>query len=132
MPGVVVYGDASGHQQQTTGTSDYEMIREYFAVHSSMPVDYRAPKSNPAVRDRVNLMNRQAADRRRGRIGLLVDPQVQGIDQGLGTGVLTRRTRTQIDKDRDRMRTHLSDALGYLLWQECRRAGKIGRAERPI
>jgi hypothetical protein len=25
----------------------------------------------------------------------------------------------QIDKDRDRLRTHLSDALGYLLWQEC-------------
>jgi len=24
----------------------------------------------------------------------------------------------QIDKDRDRLRTHLSDALGYLLWQE--------------
>ena len=24
-----------------------------------------------------------------------------------------------IDKDRDPRRTHLSDALGYLVWQEC-------------
>ena len=28
-----------------------------------------------------------------------------------------------IDKDRDPRRTHLSDALGYLVWQECRPAG---------
>jgi len=36
-----------------------------------------------------------------------------------------------IDKDRDRMRTHLSDALGYLLWQECRMLPRIGeRRER--
>jgi hypothetical protein len=32
----------------------------------------------------------------------------------------------QIDKDRDRLRTHLSDALGYLLWQECRPFRIIG------
>ena len=25
-----------------------------------------------------------------------------------------------IDKDNDPKRTHLSDALGYLIWQECR------------
>jgi len=31
---------------------------------------------------------------------------------------------TQIDKDKDRRRTHLSDALGYLIWQESR--GTVG------
>jgi hypothetical protein len=37
---------------------------------------------------------------------------------------------TQIDKDKDRKRTHLSDALGYLIWQEDR-SGTIGeRGER--
>ena len=91
-----------------------------------MTVEYRVPKSNPSVRERINLVNRQlrsaagddrAADR----------SEVQGTDQGLRAGVLTRRTATQIDKDRDRMRTHLSDALGYLLWQECRpRASRLG------
>jgi len=31
-----------------------------------------------------------------------------------------------IDKDRDAKRTHLSDALGYLVWQECRGVEKVG------
>ena len=44
MPGVLVYGDASGYQQQTTGATDYDMIREHFAAHSNMKVEYRAPK----------------------------------------------------------------------------------------
>jgi len=32
----------------------------------------------------------------------------------------------QIDKEKDRRRTHLSDALGYLLWQEFRHMGAAG------
>jgi hypothetical protein len=31
-----------------------------------------------------------------------------------------------IDKDRDPKRTHLSDALGYLVWQELRVGEKVG------
>jgi len=31
-----------------------------------------------------------------------------------------------IDKDRDPKRTHLSDALGYLMWQEFRVGEKVG------
>ena len=31
-----------------------------------------------------------------------------------------------IDKDKDPKRTHLSDALGYLVWQELRVAEKVG------
>ena len=31
-----------------------------------------------------------------------------------------------IDKDRDPKRTHLSDALGYLVWQEFREQVKVG------
>jgi hypothetical protein len=38
-----------------------------------------------------------------------------------------------IDKDRDPRRTHLSDALGYLIWQECRPQGRAGeRGERIV
>ena len=35
-----------------------------------------------------------------------------------------------IDKDKDSKRTHLSDALGYLIWQECRPASGFWRAEQ--
>ena len=55
--GVVVYGDASGNQQQTTGATDYEIIREYFAMTTNLTVTYQVPKSNPRVRDRINLTN---------------------------------------------------------------------------
>jgi hypothetical protein len=37
------------------------------------------------------------------------------------------------DKEKDRRRTHVSDALGYLLWQECRPLQQIGeRGKRLI
>ena len=31
-----------------------------------------------------------------------------------------------VDKDKDHARTHLTDALGYLLWQEYRTGRPIG------
>ena len=76
--GLVIYGDASGNQQQTSGATDYSMIREYFDAHSTMHVNYKVPKSNPAVRERINLTNaklRSAA----GVIGLLVDPKCREL-----------------------------------------------------
>jgi hypothetical protein len=122
--GIVVYGDASGFKEQTTGASDYQMIREYFQIHSSTPVQYRVPKANPSVRERVNLTNaklRSAA----GEIGLLVDRKCKELIKDFEQ-VAYKADTYQIDKDRDRLRTHLSDALGYLLWQECRQLPSIG------
>jgi len=115
--GMVVYGDASGNQQHTTGASDYDMIHAYFDVHSTMPVVYKVPSSNPTVRERINLTNsrlRSAA----GDIGLLVDFKCKELIMDFEQ-VSFKADTYQIDKDRDRLRTHLSDALGYLLWQEC-------------
>jgi hypothetical protein len=128
--GIVVYGDASGYQQHTTGATDYDMIREYFQVHSTMPVKYRVPKCNPAVRERINLTNarlRSAA----GEIGLLVDRKCKELIMDFEQ-VAFKADTYQIDKDRDRFRTHLSDALGYLLWQECRPLLVIGERREPL
>ena len=36
-----------------------------------------------------------------------------------------------IDKDKDPKRTHLSDALGYLIWQEYRPAAAFGEQSEP-
>jgi hypothetical protein len=128
--GLFICGDASGHQQQTTGATDYDMVRDHFAVHSSMNVEYRAPRSNPSVRERINLANRQLKTAA-GKIGLVVDPQCKELIKDLEQ-VSFKEGTNQIDKDRDRLRTHLSDALGYLLWQECREAGKVGPRNFPI
>ncbi len=37
-----------------------------------------------------------------------------------------------IDKDKDSQRTHLSDALGYLIWQECRPTVTFGEQGRRL
>ena len=128
--GVVIYGDASGNQQQTTGATDFDMIREHFAAHSSMVVSYRVPKANPNVRERINLTNRQLQSAA-GKIGLLVDPGCKELIKDLEQ-VCFKEDTSLIDKDRDRMRTHLSDALGYVLWQECRAGLKIGERCQPL
>jgi hypothetical protein len=128
--GLHIYGDASGNQRQTTGASDYEMIREYFLAHSGMKLQYHVPRANPSVRERVNLTNaklRSAA----GDVWLLVDPKCRELIKDLEQ-VTYKADSSVIDKDRDRMRTHLSDALGYLLWQECRMRPRIGERQERL
>jgi hypothetical protein len=128
--GIVVYGDASGNQEQTTGSSDYDMVREFFSIHTNMPVHYKVPKANPSVRERINLTNSRLRSAS-GETRLLVDPKCKELIKDFEQ-VSFKQDSYQIDKDRDRQRTHLSDALGYLLWQECRPAGKIGERQERL
>jgi hypothetical protein len=129
--GVVVYGDASGYAQQTTGYSDYQMIRDYFQVHTTTNITYRAPRANPSVRDRLNLTNRVLVSAA-GEVGIRIDRKCKELVKDFEQ-VCFKADTNQIDKDRDRMRTHASDALGYLLWQECRPGGNVGeRRERLL
>lgn len=125
--GVVVYGDASGASMHTTGYSDYQVIRNYFASRMAK-ASYRVPKANPPVRERVALMNARLRNAR-GDTQLFVNPKCGELIDDLEQ-VSYQENSTQIDKDKDRKRTHLSDALGYLIWQQDR-SGTIGeRGER--
>jgi Terminase RNaseH-like domain len=125
--GVVVYGDASGAAMNTTGYSDYQVIRSYFAARQAK-VSYRVPKANPPVRDRVSLVNARLRNAR-GEVQLFIDPKCKELIDDFEQ-VSYQEDSTQVDKDKDRRRTHLSDALGYLIWQEDRK-GTIGeRGER--
>jgi hypothetical protein len=128
--GVVIYGDASGYQQQTTGFSDYEIVREYFEVYSNLKVDYRVPKANPSVKERINLMNAKLRSAS-GDICLVVDKKCKELVKDFEQVAFKAET-FQIDKDRDRQRTHLSDALGYLIWQECRPLAIVGERKGPL
>lgn len=119
--GLVIFGDASGAAMKTSGYSDYGVIREYFRARSAK-VTYRIPSANPAVRERVNAVNaklRNAA----GELNLYIDPKCRELIADFEQ-VSYLEDSTQIDKDKDRKRTHLSDALGYLIWQESR--GTVG------
>jgi hypothetical protein len=113
--GVVVYGDASGASMHTTGHSDYQIIRDYLAARC-VKSTYRVPRGNPAVRDRVSLMNSRLRNAR-GESFLFVDPRCTELIADFEQ-VAYEEDSTQIDKNKDRRRTHLSDALGYFVWQE--------------
>jgi hypothetical protein len=122
--GVKVYGDASGNHGQTTGSSDYDIIRDYFAALSTIAVRYHVPKSNPSVRDRINLMNAKLRSAS-GDVWMRIDGKCTELIKDFEQ-VAYKTDTNQIDKDRDRMRTHLSDALGYLVWQQCMRPAQAG------
>jgi hypothetical protein len=122
--GVTVYGDASGNSLKTSGVTDYQMIRDAFNEKGMTKVNYQVPPSNPGVRDRINLTNAKLKSAS-GNTTLLVDPKCKELIQDLEQ-VSYKTGSTQVDKERDRMRTHSSDALGYLLWQECMIGPTIG------
>ena len=116
---------------QTTGNSDYQIMRDFFRVNGRVPVMFRVPKANPQVRDRVNLMNAKLRPAS-GEIQLLVHRRCKELIKDFEQ-VAYKEDSNLIDKERDRSRTHLSDALGYLVWQECRAIQPIGyRPERLL
>ena len=122
--GVVVFGDASGSARQTTGTSDYSMIRDFFRRQGYTNLSFKVPLSNPSIRDRVALMNSQlrAAD---GESRLFIDSSCKELIQDFEE-VAFKPDSSVIDKERDSKRTHVSDALGYLIWQKCRKQPPFG------
>ncbi len=127
--GVVIFGDASGRRSQTTGASDYSMLREGLE-RARISFDYRVPASNPPVRDRVAQVN--AAFQGRGGRRLLVDQRCRELVRDFEE-VRYVPDGMEIDKGRDAMRTHMSDALGYLVYQQAQpRAAAGERAERLI
>ena len=102
---------------QTGGNTDYAIIGAYLGSRG-YSYGRRVPKSNPAVRDRVSVMNAmlESAD---GGTRLFVNPKCKELIKDLEQ-VVYMPDSAIIDKQRDPRRTHLSDALGYLVWQECR------------
>ena len=114
----MVYADATGARMQTSGTTDVAILREFLRTGEYGDVEFKIPKSNPAVRERVMLMNAKLGI---GGGGADVGGgcAMPGVDQGFRAGDVTRKAALVIEKDRDSKRTHLSDALGYLVWQEC-------------
>src|SRR5712692_2889784 len=129
--GVEVYGDASGgHGHTVTGTSDFHAIRAFFEKHPDLEVNVHVSSANPPVRDRVNVVNarlRNAQGERR----LLVDSRCKELVKDFEQ-VCYKPGTSQIDKEKDLRRTHVSDALGYLLWWKFRRLAVAGEQGRRV
>ena len=132
LAGVVVFGDANGLTTHTASEfTDFKVIHDYFCARGTK-ARLNVPKSNPSVRARVGLVNSQLCDAA-GEVNLIVSPRCKELIDDFEQ-VSYEEESTHIDKNKDRRRTHASDALGYLVWQECQGwANTIGeRGQRLI
>jgi hypothetical protein len=129
--GVEVYGDANGMATHTASEStDYGEVRKFFTSRGRI-CHLRVPKANPSVRDRVTMVNARLCSAS-GDIQMIVSPRCKELIDDFEQ-VAYEDESTQIDKNKDRNRTHASDALGYLIWQEFQNKGTIGeRGQRLL
>ena len=128
--GVKIYADATGERMQTTGESDLRMLRQFFRSGEYGVVNFIVPTSNPAVRDRVLLMNSKLCSAE-GKRTLMVDPGCTELIRDLEQ-VGYKENSQVIDKEKDPRRTHLSDALGYLVWQKFGTGRRIGEQSQRL
>ncbi len=127
--GLRIYGDATGNNMSSRGKTDYEIVKASFRRSDYRSLEYRLGRSNPAVRDRIGSVNARLMNAA-GEVNLKVSPKCDGLIEDLER-VSYKEGSSVIDKESDSQRTHLSDALGYLIWQEFKDLGKIGgRRER--
>ena len=129
-PGYVVYGDASGQSQSTKGGTDYEIVVQHFRRRREQ-CRLELPKSNPLVKYRVNEVNAKlmSAD---GVQRITVDPKCTELIKDFEQVCFMEDNGAEIDKKKDRMRTHASDALGYLVWYCSRPIAKVGERSQEL
>ena len=115
-----IYGDASGSARTSQTTqSDYDLMRMAFRGYSA-PITFKVPASNPPVKDRLNSVSNRLVSQD-GEPGIIIDAQCKELIADFvevvlrdGGGVL----KTNDPSDRYSMRTHASDAFGYMIVRE--------------
>jgi hypothetical protein len=128
LAGIEVYGDASGRNMHTTGTTDYTMLQNYLYRAGFRNVRIRVPQSNPPVLNRVQKVNAMLTNAL-GEVRLQVDPKCKELIKDFEE-VMFKPDSGLIDKLRDLRRTHVSDALGYMIWElfgDKPRSGEMGQ-----
>lgn len=118
---VQVYGDASGQNRQHAGPSDWQIVREFFGrVSDRFRVSYHIRSANPAVRDRTNAVNAHLCNHA-GERRTVIDPRcrelIADLEQVTWKEDPHGNTLSKLDQSNPK-RTHISDALGYLIEKE--------------
>jgi hypothetical protein len=95
-----IYPDSTGKNRKTSGKSDHTILEESgFYIH---------PTRNPFVTDRVNNVNRLLRDKR-----VVISPKCKHLINDLEK---VTWKGNDLDEGKQKQLTHISDALGYLLW----------------
>jgi hypothetical protein len=134
---VDVYGDATGQARRSSASrTDWQLVREFFERNCDRyRPSFHVRSTNPEVRDRVNSVNARLRNQA-GEHRLYIHPRcrqlVQDFERVSWKTDAHGNAWNEIDKS-DPMRTHLSDALGYLIALEFPLRATAGfRSERIL
>jgi len=113
--GIVLYGDATGNSRSTVSNmTNWKIIENELSRYAIVK---KVPTSNPPERDRINAVNSRICNSK-GERHVLIHPDkckhlIRDLEQ-----VPYKEGSVQIDKKKDLMLTHASDALGYMVEKE--------------
>lgn len=110
-----VFGDASGRNMHTTGMNDYSTVQNALYKAGFRRVKLRVPTRNPGVMERVQKVNSLLTNAA-GEVRLEVNSKCKELIKDFEQ-VLFKPDSGVVDKMRDPKRTHVSDALGYAIWE---------------
>lgn len=116
---VICYGDSTGGAGGSAKVqgSDWDLIKKHLYPVFGSRLSFKVPKHNPRERARVNAVNSRMRNTL-GEVYFVVDHKcVMTIKDFEGTRVVEGGSG-EIDKKRDPLLTHLSDAIGYYLTKE--------------
>ncbi len=128
--GLEIFGDASGRNMHTTGTSDYTMLQSFLYRAGFRNVKTRVPSKNPPVLSRVQRVN-GCLTNSLGEVRLEIDPRCKELIKDFEEVIFKPETGV-IDKIRDLRRTHASDALGYLIWEMYGEKPQFGEVNKRL
>jgi len=132
---ISVYGDATGEQRRTSSSrTDWQIVKEFFGRHTDrFAVTFRILSANPPVKDRVNCVNALLRNQA-GQNRLLVDESckhlIKDFEQVCWKTDPHGNPLADLDKS-DSMRTHVSDAVGYLVAREFSMRPVMGERSGP-
>jgi hypothetical protein len=127
---VAVYGDATGESRKSAASrTDWQIVREFFARSAGeYTAKFQVPSQNPEIKDRVNCVNAvicNAHGQRRLRVAPRCKQLIRDLEQVVWRTDSNGNAVVDLDRS-DPMRTHTSDALGYLIAREFSMRPKAG------
>jgi hypothetical protein len=128
--------DATGEQRRTSASrTDWQIVKDFFGRHPDrFRAYFRVPSANPPVKDRVNCVNallRNQAGQNRLRVDQSCKHLIQDFEQVCWKADPHGNPLADLDKS-DPMRTHVSDAVGYLAAREFPMRPQRGERAGPM
>jgi Terminase large subunit, T4likevirus-type, N-terminal len=133
---VYVYGDATAEQRRTSASrTDWQIVKEFFGRYADRyHAHFRVPSSNPPVKDRINCVNALLRNHA-GQHRMLVDQSckhlIKDFEQVCWKADPHGNPLADLDKS-DPMRTHASDAVGYLVAHQFPMRSPSGERSGPM